>query len=158
GGIFIVNADGSGVTRVTSDVNDADPTWSPDGRKLAFVHVSNGRRRLVTSTLDGSGLTVVTPTLERDVDDPEWSPDGTRLTFSDFADVYVVTADGSTLVDFTADAGQPARADNPTWSPDGTRIAYTYNISQIKVVPSGGGTATPLASNLGEVWEISWSP
>ena len=31
GGIMIVNADGSGLTRVTSDVNDGEPTWSPDG-------------------------------------------------------------------------------------------------------------------------------
>jgi Tol biopolymer transport system component len=70
-GIFIVNADGTGVTRVTSDPADGEPTWSPDGKKLAFVHVSTGRRLLVTSNLDGTGLTVITPNLARDVDDAE---------------------------------------------------------------------------------------
>jgi hypothetical protein len=158
GGIMFANADGSGLTRVTSNVTDDDPTWSPDGTKIAFASVENGRKRLVTTNADGTGRTVLTPTLERDIDDPEWSPDGTRITFSDFADVWVVNADGSGLLNLTSDPGQPARADNPTWSPDGTRIAYTYAVNSIRVVPAGGGASTTLVANLGEVWEISWSP
>jgi WD40-like Beta Propeller Repeat len=157
GGIFVVHADGTGVTRVTNDPADGEPVWSPDGTKLAFIHVSTGRRRLVTTNLDGSGLTVVTPNLARDADDPEWSPDGTRLTFSDFADVYVVNADGSNLADLTADAAEPGRADHPSWSPDGTKIAYQY-VSSIKTIAPDGTGQTTLAGNLGEVWEITWSP
>jgi hypothetical protein len=157
GGIMIVNADGSGLTRVTSDPNDGEPTWSPDGTRLAFVHVTTGRRRLVIANVDGSNLTVVTPTLERDVDDPEWSPDGTRLTFSDSADVYVVNADGSNLVDLTADAAEPGRSDYPSWSPDGSKLAFAY-LNTIKVVAPDGTGSTTLVPNLGQVSELSWSP
>jgi dipeptidyl aminopeptidase/acylaminoacyl peptidase len=158
GGIMYVNADGTGITRVTSDVNDGEPTWSPDGTKLAYIHVSTGRRRLVISNLDGSGLTVVTPTLERTLDDPEWSPDGSRLAFSDFADIWVVNVDGSNLRNLTSGSNEPARADNPSWSPDGTRIAYTYAITSVKTVAPDGTGSTTVVANLGEVWEISWSP
>ena len=157
GGIMYVNADGTGLTRVTSDVRDGEPTWSPDGTKLAFIHVSAGRRRLVTSNLDGTGLTVVTATLERDADDPEWSPDGSRLTFSDFADIYVVNTDGTNLRNLTSGPTEPARSDHPSWSPDGTRIAYVYASSIKAVAPDSTGTTT-LVGNLGEVWELSYSP
>jgi dipeptidyl aminopeptidase/acylaminoacyl peptidase len=143
---------------VTNDVNDREPTWSPDGTKLAFIHVSAGRRRLATANLDGTGLTVITPTLEAALDDPEWSPDGTRITFSDFADIYIVNADGSNLLNLTSAPTETARADHPSWSPEGTRIAYTYGLSTLKVVAAAGGASTPIGSNLGELWELAWSP
>jgi Tol biopolymer transport system component len=35
--IFVMNADGSGVRQLTvNDVVDEAPTWSPDGRRIAF--------------------------------------------------------------------------------------------------------------------------
>jgi Dipeptidyl peptidase IV (DPP IV) N-terminal region len=91
------------------------------------------------------------------VDDPEWSPDGTRLAFSDSADIYVVNADGSNLVDLTADQAEPGKADHPSWSPDGTKIAFQY-LNSIKVVAPNGTGSTTLVGNLGEVWELPWSP
>ena len=157
GGIYIANADGSGVTRVTSNVTDEGPTFSPDGTRIAFVTVSGGRKRLGVVNLNGTGLTILTPTLERDVDDPE-VPDGTRIAFSDFADIYVVNADGSNLRDLTSSTSEPLRADNPSWSPDSSRIAYAYASNSLKVVGADGSGSTTIAPNVGEVWEVSWSP
>lgn len=157
GGIYVVNADGTGTTRVTSDPADGEPAWSPDGRRLAFVHVAAGRRRIVVANVDGTGLTVITPTLERDVDDPEWSPDGTRIAFSDSTDVYVVNSDGSNLVNLTADAAEPGKSDHPSWSPDGSKLAFAY-LNSIKVVAPDGTGSTTIVPNLGEIWEIAWSP
>lgn len=154
-GIKIVNADGTGLTSVTTAATDDDPTWSPDGRKLAFASVVNGRHRLVTANLDGSGRNVLTPSLEREVVDPEWSPDGSRIAFSDTTDVYVVNADGSNLRDLNLSV--PGKAFAPTWSPDGSKLAYAY-LSTIVVSSPDGSSPTTIAQNLGEIWELSWSP
>lgn len=86
-GIYISNADGTGLCRLT-EIDDhtegfyAEPTWSPDGDKIAFyddgaIHVINpdgsGLKRL--SSTSGSKEAVV-PAY------PTWSPDGEKLAFS----------------------------------------------------------------------------
>jgi TolB protein len=37
GEIWVANADGTGATRLTSDHNDTEPAWSPDGSEIAFI-------------------------------------------------------------------------------------------------------------------------
>jgi TolB protein len=58
--------------------------------------------------------------------DPMWSPDGTRIAFasrrSGNADIWMINADGTHLVQLTSD---PTEDYAPTWSPDGTKIAFT---------------------------------
>jgi Tol biopolymer transport system component len=61
-----------------------DPRWSPDGKRLVFVHeqVPAGTRpglQVMIASLDGSR----TRALRRSADDfsPEWSPDGRRIAF-----------------------------------------------------------------------------
>lgn len=154
GGIWIINADGTGGARVPStQQNDNWPTFSPDGRQIAFVRQAGRFASIFVINVDGTGLRQVTDNIF--VEDPEWSPDGSRFTFSNGFDVYVVNADGSGLTNIaTLEFGN---ARHPSWSPDGSRIAYA-TLNQVRVLPAGGGAPSTLVSGLREVWEVSWSP
>jgi TolB protein len=57
------------------------PTWSPDGRQLAFVSQRNGRLELFTMSADGSSQQVAASMPDASLIDPRWSPDGTRIAF-----------------------------------------------------------------------------
>ena len=56
-----MNADGSGVTRLTyNDAFDGYPAWSPDGRRIAFDSQRDGNREIYVMDADGSGVTRLT--------------------------------------------------------------------------------------------------
>jgi dipeptidyl aminopeptidase/acylaminoacyl peptidase len=96
--IYVMNSNGSGQTRLTDepDAFDGDPSWSPDGTKIAFVTdrdaVSDGDDDIddiffdiYVMNSDGSGQTRLT---DNDGFDghPSWSPDGTKIAFSSEGD------------------------------------------------------------------------
>jgi Tol biopolymer transport system component len=128
--IYAMNADGSGVTRLTdARGEDREPAWSPDGTKIVFVSYggtaegSSGDIMLMNA--DGTGLTNLTRFSGLD-DEPAWSPDGTKIVWrtnragSD-AEVFVMNADGTDPVQITNHEGVD---DEPAWSPDGTKIVF----------------------------------
>jgi Tol biopolymer transport system component len=87
GDIVVVKADGSGQRVLTSD-QAANPTWSPDGKRIAFHRIVdeseflNGRpctMRVWVMNADGSGERRLDPLVDGCVLRPSWSPDGTRL-------------------------------------------------------------------------------
>ena len=99
-----MNADGSGTRRLTHNAGyDAEPAWSPDGRKIAFrskeaVEASGADRDIYVMNADGSGKRNLTRNAAWD-GSPSWSPDGRRIAFVSNRDgrleAHVMNADGS---------------------------------------------------------------
>jgi len=160
--IYVVNADGSGLARLTNNAaSDQEPVWSPDGTKIAFASSRDGRFEIYVMNPDGSGVTRVSSEQAEEFE-PSWSPDGARIAFTTVRDgheeVYVMNADGSGVTRLT---NAPAGNLEPSWSPDGARIAFRSNRDgnpQIYVMNADGSGVTRLSNNSDGDMQPSWSP
>jgi dipeptidyl aminopeptidase/acylaminoacyl peptidase len=96
---------------VSTNPDEGRPTWSPDGKTLAFLAGDEPRfyaynqRRLAIVQVAGGTPTVLTGSLDRSVSSGEWSPDGKSLyvTVEDDRAQYVarVPVDGGPIVPLT---------------------------------------------------------
>jgi TolB protein len=74
-----MNADGTAVRRLTTNpFPDIRPSFSPDGKRLAFTSSRDGNYEIYIVNTDGTGLQRVNNHPERD-DYPSWHPDGKKL-------------------------------------------------------------------------------
>ncbi len=151
----------SGAQRRTlypSIFDDLLPRWSPDGKRVAFVSLRDGRD-LEIFVGPASGRSLVQLTNNRDVQDvyPAWSPDGGRIAFVRF------NADGTTTLQTMNAAGGGVRfvleGDDlccPAWSPDGSWLALSRD-GDIAVVRLNGRGLRVL-TGAGTNSRPSWSP
>ena len=102
--IYVMNADESGVRQLTFDhADDYDPSWSPDGNRLAFVSDRTGSPNIyilnVEQALQDPKRAEILQLTDNAFENqkPAWSPDGTRLLFESNRDgnwdIYMVTVD-----------------------------------------------------------------
>jgi Tol biopolymer transport system component len=158
GEIYVMNADGSGVTRLTSTYA-ITPVWSPDGARIAFVNSAG----ISVMNADGSGVTSLHQSGHLD----GWSPDGSKIAFqsgifcirgcSVRSYIVVMNADGTGVTQLTNTGGDFS----PVWSPDGTRIAFASNRdgnSEIYVVNTDGSGLHNLTNNPGGDYTPAWRP
>lgn len=144
--LWTIRADGTGQRKLSRNSGlraDDSPSFSPDGKTVAFVRRSTGRRSGQYARPSASIVVVdvatrrertVLPAEDFVISGPRFSPDGARLIFgcNEGEDVCVVNADGtsrSVVVDAagtTVGSTGAHGAASPTaaWSPDGTKIVF----------------------------------
>jgi TolB protein len=181
GHVYIVNADGTGLTQASSGEGaEFTPAWSPDGTHIAVtatgqagsppgifvLDLATGQMRPITAN-------PYTGYLDKE---PSYSPDGARIVFvrdrqlvdagapRDQEALFVVNIDGSGLRRLTP---WEAGVGTPSWSPDGSTIVFRGGIvappptgpSHIFVIGAGGNGMRQLTfgSRAASFWP-SWSP
>ncbi|HXK40145.1 MAG TPA: winged helix-turn-helix domain-containing protein, partial [Candidatus Paceibacterota bacterium] len=127
--IFIYTLETGKIETAVSDPSfDADPSFSPDGRQIAFVSGRDGNAEIYIQDLDGSNLRRLTNHPARDAF-PVFSPDGTQILFNsnrqdENLDVYIMRSDGSDVRRLTNWMSNE-QAYPGCWSPDGTQIFFS---------------------------------
>jgi Tol biopolymer transport system component len=143
--LFVVNADGTNLHRLTNDkYADLEPSWSPDGKTVAFVTdrspatdfeaLKFGSLRIALLHLDNGSIDILRNMDQGKNINPAWAPDGRSLAFvsdrNGISNIFLYElSDGKIyqLTDvFTGVSGITALSPCLSWAHEADRLAFAY--------------------------------
>jgi dipeptidyl aminopeptidase/acylaminoacyl peptidase len=123
-GIYTINPGGSGKTRIPAPrvSGEAEPSYSPDGKRIAYASYEGPDTEIYTISVEGEGKKKVTNNV-RDEEDPSYSPNGKKIAYECFKalatdnekfdpQICTIKAGGGDKTQITDTAGY---ASDPSW-------------------------------------------
>jgi len=160
--IFVMDADGGNVTRVTDIPGAWDwcPQWSPDGTKLLFARMypSDYHSDIWMVNVDGSDLHRVGSVIGFG---PRWSSDGEKVLYSGLAgdyEIFEMDTSGANQVQLTDNSSEDYW---PSWSPDGGEIVFVSNRDgnfEVYTMNADGTGPVRLTTSPQNEDDAEWSP
>lgn len=159
--IYTCDFDGYNPTRLTyNDSISLFPSWSPDGRHIAYTSYKGGKPDIYIRSLADKREAVISN--EGMNITPAFTPDRFELaatqSFSGDQEIYLLTGTGKMIKRLTNSRGSDV---SPTWSPDGRKIAFVSNRTggpQIYVLDLDTGNERRLTFEGKYNTQPSWSP
>jgi Tol biopolymer transport system component len=149
----LTHAAGEPSKLITSTRQQAAPSFSPDGKHIAFQSDRSGSWEIWLCDRDGSNAVQLTRFGGALTGTPRWSPDGQQIVFDSrakgVAQVYVVSAEGGTPRPLTNDT---AGGEVPSFSRDGKWVYYSSNqngATSVWKLPVAGGVPQSVTSASG---------
>ncbi len=144
------------------------PSFSPDGKQIAFVSDKGGTARtyIMPIPAEGAGLKDLAPKeitrRARNGTAPAWSPDGSKIAFcaltQGLRQIWIYDFESDT--DWQLTTG-PSHKENPSWAPDSFHLVYNTadtNKGELLIVDIANRIPTKITSGPNEKWFPSWEP
>lgn len=146
--LVVADSDGFGEITILEKAQPImSPSWSPDGKSLAYVSFEQGRAMIYTQSL-ASKQRHLLASFPGSNSAPAWSPDGKSLAIvlnqDGSSQIHLIKADGSALQRISFSGGIDTE---PTFSPDGKTLLFSSDRGgsvQIYQMSSQGGSAERL--------------
>jgi len=149
-------------TRLTSEPGiDTSPTWSPDGKQLAFVSQRGGSPQIYMMNSDGSAVRRLTYQGSYN-QTPRWSPRGDLIAFTArderaVFDLFTINVQTGLVARITQDQGSNS---DPSWAPNGRLLVFVSTRSGKPElwVATPDGNAQQQLTHGGDYSTPAWGP